>query len=384
MEFSERISSLPPYLFAELDRKKQLLREQGVEIIDLGVGDPDIPTPEAIINKLREAAADPSNHCYPSYEGLKEFREEVARWYKRRFHVELNPEREVMALIGSKEGIAHLPLAFVNPGDYCLVPDPSYPVYRVGSLFAGGRPYFMPLREERGFLPDLREIPSEVAQRAKLLFINYPNNPTAAVATEGFFQEVVEFAKEFDLLVCHDAAYSELYFDTPPLSFLQVEGAKEVGVEFHSLSKSYRMTGWRLGMVVGNPRGVEGLGKVKTNVDSGVFQAIQWAGVEALRRDEEVERTREVFRRRRDLMVEGLRSLGFSLSPPSATFYLWFRVPKGYTSASFAELVLTEAGVVVTPGNGFGEAGEGYIRLALTVSEEKLKEALERLKRLPL
>lgn len=384
MEFAERIKALPRYLFAELDRKKQALKQRGVDLIDLSVGDPDLPTPEAIVERMVEEVRDPKNHRYPDYEGLREFREAAASWYWRRFGVSLEASSEVMALIGSKEGIAHLPLAFVDPGDYVLVPDPGYPVYRASTILAGGNPYPVPLREERGFLPDLEEIPSEVARRAKLFFLNYPNNPTGAVAPREFFREVVVFAREYGIIVAHDAAYSELYFGRPTESFLSVEGAKDVGVEFHSLSKTFRMTGWRIGFVVGNAEVLAGLGRVKTNVDSGVFTAIQRTAIWALEGDRgEVEAWRHELRRRRDLMVQGLRDLGFKVYPPQATFYLWFRVPEGYTSASFAEKLL-EVGVVVTPGIGFGQYGEGYVRMALTVGQERLREALDRLRRIDL
>ena len=386
VEMAQRLTSLPPYLFAELDRKKAALRAKGVDIIDLGVGDPDLPTPQRIVERMREAVLNPQNHHYPSYEGMREFREVVSRWYERRFGVNVDPDEEVISLIGSKEGIAHIPLAFINPGAYSLVPSPGYPVYHVGTGFAGGKSFFVPLVEGQGFLPDLDQIPPEVAEQAALVFINYPNNPTAAVADKEFFSAVVEFAKRYHLIVCHDAAYSEICFDgyTPP-SFLEVEGAKEVGVEFHSLSKTYNMTGWRLGFAVGNREIIAGLGKAKTNIDSGVFQAIQWAGIEALEGDQsDVEEMRMIYQKRRDIMVAGLRAMGLEVTPPKATFYLWIKVPPGHNSASFASLLLDEAGVVLTPGSGFGAAGEGFVRLALTVSEARLKEAVERLQRISL
>jgi LL-diaminopimelate aminotransferase len=385
-EMAQRLTSLPPYLFAELDRRKSALRAKGVDIIDLGVGDPDLPTPKRIVERMREAVLDPRSHRYPSYEGLREFREAVSRWYERRFKVQLDPDHEVLALIGSKEGIAHIPLAFINPGAYSLVPSPGYPVYHAGTIFAGGKSFFMPLKEERGFLPDLKQVPAEVADAAALLFINYPNNPTAAVAGKDFFLEAVALAQRHALIVCHDAAYSEISFDnyTPP-SFLEVDGAREVGIEFHSLSKTYNMTGWRLGFAVGNRDVLAGLGKAKTNIDSGVFQAVQRAGIEALEGDQaDVKGMCAVYQRRRDVMVRGLRAVGLEVTSPKATFYLWVKVPPGHTSVSFASLVLNEAGVVVTPGSGFGEAGEGYVRLALTVPEAKLEEAAQRLQRMSL
>ena len=349
IEMAQRLTSLPPYLFAELDRRKAALRTKGVDIIDLGVGDPDLPTPQRILERMREEVLNPKNHRYPGYEGLREFREAASRWYEKRFGVTLDPDGEVLALIGSKEGIAHIPLAFINPGAYSLVPSPGYPVYHAGTVFAGGRSFFMPLVEERGFLPDLRQVPREVAESATLLFINYPNNPTAAVADEGFFAEVIDFARRYHIIVCHDAAYSEISYDgyAPP-SFLEVEGAMEVGVEFHSLSKTYNMTGWRLGFAVGNREILAGLGKAKTNIDSGVFQAVQWAGIEALEGDQSVvEQMCATYQRRRDVMVQGLRSVGLQVNSPKATFYLWIKVPSGHDSVSFSSLVLDQAGVVV-------------------------------------
>jgi len=383
IEKAKRIEQLPPYLFAEIDRKKEEMRKRGMDLIDLGIGDPDLPTPEPIIERLNRASRDPKNHHYPSYEGMIEFRTAVARWFERRFGVLLDPQTEVLTLIGSKEGIAHIPLAFVNPGDYVLVPSPGYPVYRVATLFAGGIPYMMPLLKENGFLPKLSEIPGEIAERSKLLFINYPNNPTSAIAERPFFEEVVAFAKKYEVIVCHDAAYSELAFeDYRPLSFLQIEGAKEVGIEFHSLSKTFNMTGWRIGFAVGHPDIISGLGKVKTNIDSGLFQAIQEAGMEALQRyDTPIPNLIRIYEGRRDVMVKGLREVGLEVEVPKATFYLWIRVPRGYTSAQFATLLMEQAGLVVTPGNGFGEAGEGYFRIALTVDESRLRQAVERLKK---
>jgi len=379
---AERLAKLPPYLFKEIDRKKEEVMARGVDIIDLGVGDPDLPTPAHIIDALKRAVEDPTNHRYPSYSGMKLFRQTVAKWYGERFGVGLDPTSEVVILIGSKEGIAHFPLAFINPGDTVLVPTPAYPVYHIATLFAGGQSFFMPLLETNGFLPDLDAIPGDVADRAKVMFINYPNNPTSAVADTTFFDRVVEFAKTHEVIICHDAAYTEMAFDgfRPP-SFLEAKGAKDVGLEFHSLSKTYNMTGWRIGFAVGNQEAIQGLGAVKSNIDSGAFQAIQLAGIEAITGDQScVEEMRQIYARRRDLMVQGLREIGLELIPPKATFYLWVRVPEGYTSASLATRLLEEAGLVVTPGNGFGEPGEGYIRIALTQNRQRLAEALERLK----
>jgi len=384
IEKAKRIEQIPPYLFAEIDKKKEEMRQKGMDLIDLGIGDPDLPTPRLIIERLKKAAENPKNHRYPSYEGMIEFRTAVAQWYEKRFGVMLDPRAEVLSLIGSKEGIAHIPLAFVNPGEYVLVPSPGYPVYRVSTIFAGGIPYFLPLLKENGFLPNLSEIPAEIAEKAKLLFINYPNNPTSAIAGKSFFEEVVAFAQRHQIMVCHDAAYSEIAFDGyQPLSFLQVEGAMEVGIEFHSLSKTFNMTGWRIGFAVGHPEIISGLGRVKTNIDSGLFQAIQEAGIVALNHfDTPLPQIIETYERRRDVMVKGLQEIGLEVNRPKATFYLWIHVPREYTSAQFATLLIEQAGIVATPGNGFGDAGEGYIRMALTVDETRLKEAIERLKKI--
>lgn len=380
---AKRLEKLPPYLFAEIDKKKREVAAKGVDIISLGIGDPDLPTPPHIVQALKKSAETPANHRYPDYEGLFSFRQAAADWYRERFNVALDPDKEVVTLIGSKEGIAHLALAFVNPGDVALVPDPGYPVYHVSTLFSGGETYYLPLRRENGFLPDLQAIPRDVARRATVMWLNYPNNPTAAVASKGFFSQVVRFAEEHDLIVCHDNAYSEIYYDgkkTP--SFLEVAGAREVGIEFHSLSKTYNMTGWRIGFAVGNAALVEGLGLVKTNVDSGVFQAVQEAGIAALKGDQGVvEEMRRIYQERRDLLIQGLKEIGLACDLPSATFYLWAEVPKGYTSASLTTRILEEAGVVITPGSGFGAAGEGYVRFSLTMDTGRLKEAVERIRK---
>jgi LL-diaminopimelate aminotransferase len=379
---ADRLGRLPPYLFKEIDRKKSEVMARGVDIIDLGVGDPDLPTPPHIIEALKRAVDEPANHRYPTYSGMGDFKEVVAKWYEERFWVKLDSETEVVSLIGSKEGLAHFPLAFVNPGEVALVPTPAYPVYHIAVLFAGGESFFMPLLRENNFLPDLDAIPGETASRARIMFINYPNNPTSAVADLGFFSRVVEFARENEILVCHDAAYTEMAFDgfRAP-SFLEAEGAMEVGVEFHSLSKTYNMTGWRIGFAVGNSKAIEGLGAIKSNIDSGVFQAVQLAGIEAIRGDQScVREMAQVYTKRRDLMVKGLRDAGFEVESPKATFYLWVRVPEGHTSTEVATRLLEDAGLVVTPGNGFGEPGEGYFRIALTQKRERLAEAVERIK----
>ena len=384
IEKAKRIDQIPPYLFAQIDKKKEEMRQKGMDLIDLGIGDPDIPTPKPIIEQLKKSSENPKNHRYPSYEGMIEFRTAAAQWFERRFGVKSDPKTEVLALIGSKEGIAHIPLAFVNPGDYVLVPSPGYPVYRVSTLFAGGLPYFLPLRKENNFLPNLSKIPEEVAKKAKLLFINYPNNPTSAIAERPFFEEAVAFAHRYQIIVCHDAAYSEVAFDGyRPLSFFEIEGAKEIGIEFHSLSKTFNMTGWRIGFAVGCPEIISVLGRVKTNIDSGIFQAIQEAGIVALNHfDTPIPEIIQIYEKRREVMVKGLREIGLEVEWPKATFYLWIQVPRGYTSTQFATLLLEQGGIVATPGNGFGEAGQGYIRMALTVEETRLREAIERLKQI--
>ncbi|MCP9463047.1 MAG: LL-diaminopimelate aminotransferase [Nitrospira sp.] len=383
IEPATRIKTLPPYLFAAIDKMKQEAIARGVDIINLGIGDPDLPTPAPIIDGLAQAAKNPKHHQYPSYEGMLAFRAAVADWYKRRFHVTLNPADEVLTLIGSKEGIGHVPLAFVDPGDVVLVPSPGYPVYPVGTSFAGGVAHIMPLTKANGFLPDLDAIPKDVAAKAKLMWLNSPNNPTSVVMTKEYFKRVIEFAREYHIIVCHDAAYSEIYYDGKrPSSFLEVEGAKDVGVEFHSLSKTYNMTGWRIGFAVGHKEVLAGLGKVKSNLDSGVFEAVQAAGVTALGLDESVtDGIRKIYQERRDTLVPGLKMLGLEVDPPAAAFYVWVTVPKGYTSTSFTAHLLEKAGIVTTPGNGFGAPGEGYIRMTLCTSKERLAEAVERIKR---
>ncbi len=381
---AKRLQALPPYLFAELDRMKQEQVKKGVDIISLGIGDPDLPTPPHIIQALARAAADPANHQYPSYEGMLAFRTAAADWYRSRFGVTLDPATEVLSLIGSKEGIGHFPLAFVNPGDVVLVPDPAYPVYQAGTIFAGGEAYPMPLTRSRGFLPDLDAIPGAVLKRAKILWLNYPNNPTGAVAPREFLSQAVEFAERHRLILAHDAPYSEMAYEGyRPESLLGIPGAKEVAVEFHSLSKTYNMTGWRVGFAVGNARILAGLGRIKTNMDSGVFQAVQYAGIAALTGPQHcVADNCRIYRERRDVLVGALRDMGFDVEAPKATFYLWVPVPKGFTSKSFSAEILVKAGVVLTPGGGFGAAGEGYVRAAFTVSVDRIREAMERIRKL--
>lgn len=384
VERAERIKNLPPYLFASIDKMKQEAVKKGIDIINLGIGDPDIPTPPNIVKRLQEAVKNEKYHQYPSYEGLLIFRQAVANWYKNRFNVKLNPEDEVLTLIGSKEGIGHFPFAYINSGDIALVPSPAYPVYSAGTLFAGGQPFIMPLKKENNFLPDLDAIPKDIAKKAKLLFINYPNNPTSAIAEKDFYNRVIDFAVKNNIIVAHDAAYSEIYFDDyKPISFLEVDGAKEVGIEFHSLSKTYNMTGWRIGFAVGNKEIISALGKVKSNLDSGVFEVVQEAGIEAMTCDQSiVEDIRKVYQERRDVLVAGLKSLGIEFEIPKATFYVWLRTPKGFTSADYTAHLLNKAGLVTTPGNGFGDDGEGYVRIALTVKKERMLEAIERMKKL--
>ncbi len=379
---AERLKKLPPYLFAELDRKIAQKRKEGVDIISFGVGDPDLPTPEHIVKAACEAAKKPENHRYPSYEGMLSFREAVAQRFKRDYGIELDPEKEIIALIGSKEGIHNIHLGLVNPGDYVLYTSPGYPVYRTGAIFADGIPYALPLRKENGFLPDLESIPEEIAKKAKILWINYPNNPTTATAELEFYKEVVDFARDNNIVVCSDEAYSAIAFDGYKVkSLLQVEGAREVGIVFDSLSKTYNMTGWRIAYAAGSAEVIAALGKVKTNVDSGVSQIIQEAGIAALTGPQDVvERNVKIYQERRDVLYEGLKKLGISCEKPKATFYLWAKVPEG-NSMEFAEKLL-EAGVVVTPGVGFGEAGEGYVRFALTQPIERIEEALERMEKI--
>ena len=382
MQEAKRLKSLPPYLFARIEKKIQEKKAAGVDVISLGIGDPDRPTPGHIIDKLVEQANNPENHSYPSSVGMMEYREAVAQWYKNRFDVDLDPASEIVTLIGSKEGIGHISFCYVDPGDVNLVPDPGYPVYGIGTLLAGGEPYNMPLKEENGFLPDLDAIPEDVADKAKILFINYPNNPTGALADMNFFNKVVAFAKKHDLIVCHDGAYSEIAFDGyEPPSFLQAEGAKEVGIEFNSLSKPYNMTGWRIGWAAGRQDVIEALGRIKSNLDSGAFQAIQYAAIEGLIGPQDsVKEMQAIYKERRDTVVNGLNAMGWNMEAPKATFYVWAPVPKGFNSSEFAELVLEKAGVIITPGIGYGENGEGYFRIALTVENKRIGEALERMK----
>lgn len=385
--FADRIVSLPPYLFAGIDKVKNKLMEEGIDVISLGIGDPDMPTPDFIVNALIEATQRSVNHRYPSYLGMIELRKAIAEWYEKRFNVTLNPENEVIVLAGSKEGIAHFPFAFVQQNDYVIVCPPNYPVYGITAQFAGAQVYEAPLTKDTQFLPDLDAIPQHIAEKAKIFYINYPNNPTSAMAPKEFYEKLIAFCKKYSIIIAHDSAYSEIYFSphNKPCSIFELPGAKDVAIEFHSLSKTYNMTGWRIGMAVGNMHLIEGLAKIKENVDSGVFQAIQEASIVGLRTgDSFCDTLRTIYKQRRDLVVESLTKAGIVFDIPEATFYIWGHVPQGYTSAHYVTTVLEKTGVVLTPGSGFGSAGEGYFRISLTIGEERLQEAMDRIASLAL
>lgn len=381
MRLARRIETLPPYLFVEISKKIAEKKAKGEEVISFGIGDPDIPTPPHIIDKLCQAAHDPANHRYPESEGLPELRQAIAGWYKKRFGVSLDSDKEVLPLIGSKEGIAHIPLCFIDPGDIALVPDPYYPVYPVSVMLAGGNPYYIPLLEKDDYLPDLGNIPEDVLRKAKFLWLNYPNNPTSAVAGLDFFNKVVEFARKYEIAICHDGPYSEVAFDGyQPVSFLEAEGAKDIGIEFHSLSKTYNMTGWRVGMAVGNATMIDALNRLKSNMDSGIPQAIQYAAIEALTGPQDcIEEHNAIYQKRRDLVIEVLTGIGMEAKPPKASLYVWAKVPDGYNSVDFTADLLEQVGVVVTPGIGYGKNGEGHVRLSLTISDVALVKGLSRL-----
>jgi LL-diaminopimelate aminotransferase len=379
---SEKLNQLPPYLFVEMDRLKRQAKDQGRDIIDLGIGDPDEPTPQFIIDKLYEVAKDKANHRYALDAGMPSLRESISRWYKKRFNVALNPDNEILPLIGSKEGIAHFPLAVLNKGDYALVPDPCYPPYKGGAIFAGAKVYLMPLLSKNDFLPDLARIRATVLKKAKIIFINYPNNPTSSIATDEFYKGLIQFALKNNIIVISDLAYSEIYFDgCRPRSLLEFEGAKDCVIEFHSLSKTYNMTGWRMGWACGNSQLVSLLGRVKSNIDSGIFQAIQIAAASALDSDNSfTDSMRKMYQDRRDVLVSGLNSLGFNINIPKATFYIWAKIPRRFgKSMDFAKTLLDKANIVATPGVGFGQYGERYIRFALTITVERIRQAIERL-----
>ncbi|MFZ5816712.1 MAG: LL-diaminopimelate aminotransferase [Bacillota bacterium] len=382
---AQRIAAVPPYLFAEIDKKKREVIARGVDVISLGIGDPDLPTPPFVIEAMHKAIEKPAYHQYPDYDGSLAFRQAACSFYQKRFGQTFDPKSEALALIGSKEGLAHIIWAYIDAGDVALVPDPAYPVYKTHTLLAGGTPYMMPLKAENDFLPDLDAIPEDVARKAKLMFLNYPNNPTGAVATVEFYQKAVDFCRKYDILLVSDNAYSEMTYDGYKApSIFDAEGAREVAVEFWSLSKPFNMTGWRIAFVVGNADAIGALGIIKTNTDSGQFTAVQEAAIAALtspEADQFIAEMNEVYRVRRDIAVEGLRAIGLDAKPMKGSFYLWVPVPEGHTSASFATLLLEEAGVVVTPGGAYGQYGEGYIRVALCLKEERLKEAVERIKK---
>lgn len=377
---AKRMDNLPPYIFANINRKLEAILNDGVDVINLGIGDPDLPTPDSVISEGIRAVRDPENHKYPSFEGLEVYRQAVASYYNQRFEVNLDHKTEVLSLIGSKEGIAHISLCYVNPRDLVLTPDPGYPTYARGAILAGGENYKMPLLPENDYLPDLDAIPEYIAKSAKIMFLNYPNNPTGAIATKDFFKRVVEFAKENKVIVCHDLAYGEIGFDGyRPISFLETPGAKDVGIEFGSLSKPYNMAGWRIGYAVGNKEIIDTLRILKTNLDTGIFMPIQLAAAKALTDDQSIiKKSCSIYQNRRDLVVNTLNRMGWNLSKSKGTFYVWAPVPKGYTSESFTEMVLEKAGVVVTPGNAFGQFGEGYFRISLTVEDARLKMAMKR------
>ena len=381
MRLSKRVENLPPYLFVGITRKIAEKRAKGEEVISFAIGDPDIPTPPHIIDRLCRAARDPVNHRYPETDGLPELHQAIARWYEKRFGVSLDAQKEVLPLIGSKEGIGHIAFCLLDDGDIALVPDPGYPSYSSITTLAGGEPYYLPLKAERDFLPDLEAIPDDVLKKAKLLWINYPNNPTGAVADLDFFNKVVKFAEQHDLAVCHDGPYTEVAFDGyQPVSFMQADGAKEIGVEFHSLSKSFNMTGWRIGMAVGNATMIDALMRLKTNLDSGIPQAIQYAAIEALTGPQDcIKEHNAIYQRRRDLIVEMLNSIGLEARAPKASLYIWAKVPEGYNSVDFTANLLDQVGVAVTPGVGYGKHGEGYVRLSLTIPDAALVKGLSRL-----
>jgi LL-diaminopimelate aminotransferase len=383
-KISKKLESLPPYLFLEIDKAKRLARSEGRDIIDLGIGDPDQPTPKHIIETLYKAALEPANHRYALDQGMPVLRQAIADWYKKRFAVGLDTTSEILPLIGSKEGIAHFPLAFLNPGDISLIPDPCYPPYKGGTILAGGKPYLMPLLESNNFLPDLSAIPFLARRKAKIIFVNYPNNPTSACADDDFYRRLIAFALKNKIIIISDLAYSEMTFDGfRPRSLLEFEGAKDVVIEFHSLSKTFNMTGWRVGWACGNSQLIGALAKVKSNVDSGIFSALQLAGVSALEGDEDyLCKMRSLYQKRRDCLISGLNSLGWKVFTPKATFYTWIKTPGRADSISFAARLLKQADIVATPGVGFGKYGEGYIRMALTVPEERIREALGRLKKI--
>mgnify|MGYP000167723427 CR=1 FL=1 len=382
IEISERIKAIPPYIFAQIDEAKAAAAERGIDIIDLGIGDPDIPTPTAIVDEMAKAIRKPENHNYPPYQGTPAFRQSVARWYKSRFNVDLDPNSEVLSLIGSKEGIAHACLSYLDAGDVALLPDPGYPAYQVGVLIAGGEPVLVPVTEENGYMPDLEAIDAATLEKARIIFLNFPGNPTGAVASDEFFKSAIAWAKKHNILIAMDLAYSEVYYDNEkPKSILEFEGGKDVAIEFHTLSKTFNMTGWRVGMAVGNQTAIQTLGKIKTNMDSGVFKAIQDTAIYALDHYEDfIPEQNKLFQERRDIVVEGLTRCGWDITPPKASYYIWTHIPSNYSSAQkFAIDLLEETGILVVPGTGYGERGEGYFRISITTPTDRLREAMKRL-----
>jgi LL-diaminopimelate aminotransferase len=377
-----RIEKLPPYLFVEISKKIAEKKAKGIDVISFGIGDPDLPTPDRIIDRLCEQARNPVNHRYPETEGLPELNRAIADWYKKRFGIELIPGKETLPLIGSKEGIGHISFCYIDKGDVALITDPGYPVYSISTQLAGGEVHYLPISEKNAYLPDMDSIPADVLKRTKLLWLNYPNNPTGAVADIGFYERVVQFARKNGILICHDAPYSEVSYDGfKPSSILEVKGARDVAIEFHSLSKTYNMTGWRIGMAVGNQEMVNALYRLKTNLDSGIPQAIQYMAIEALSgSDAEVLKRNEIYCRRRDRLCEALNDIGLKFSKPRASFYIWARIPQGFTSASFAAELLEKCNIVVTPGTGYGPSGEGYIRFSITLADSRIDEGIKRLR----
>ena len=381
MEISNRIKEIKPYLFMEISRKIAAKKAEGADVISFGIGDPDIPTPDHILDSIIEASKVPANHRYPESDGLPEFRKVISEWYNKRFSVSLNPDTEIVPLIGAKEGIGHFPLCVMNPGDIGIVPDPGYPVYSIGNLFAGGETFYAPLLEKNEWLLDFEAIPKDIAKKAKLIWLCYPNNPTGAIAPASYFEDAVKFCKENDIILCHDACYSEIAYDGyKPVSLMEIDGAKDISIEFHSLSKSYNMTGWRVGMAVGNEELVKVLTIVKSNIDSGILQAVQYGAMEALTASQDcIQDNIDTYTRRRDRVINALQNIGLEIVPPKAGLYIWVRIPEGFTSAEFATALLDEKDLVVTPGSGYGEYGEGYIRFSLTLNDSDLDRGIDRL-----
>lgn len=382
MNISKRINKIPPYLFFEISKKIKKAQSEGRDIVDFGIGDPDIPTPDFIINSLIDESKNPVNHRYPDSDGMPALRENIADWYLRRFKVNLDPNTEVISLIGAKEGVGHAAFAFLDPGDIALIPDPHYPVYSRGTWFAGAECHFMPLNEENKFLPDFSEIPNEVIKKSKVMWLNYPNNPTGAVADADFYKQAIEFGMKNNIIILHDAAYSEITFDGYKApSIMEFPNAKEISIEFHSLSKAYNMTGWRVGSVVGNKDLISALTTIKSNLDSGIPQAIQHMAISALNSDNSViAQNIEIYKTRRDRLISALELFGLKVTAPKAGLYLWIKVPAGHDSSSFTEFLLDKLDIVVTPGNGFGDSGEGYFRISLTTPDKDIEKAIERLK----